>query len=195
MFLNNEPINTPFTCIFGVEFSYIKKEIKPPKYTDEELYKIFEKPKIKKSKPKQNVKHIPETPVIVYINDSDTTDSDLDTNMTDSDLDTNMTDSDIENVEVNFSRYLKSSIDEEYIRELIYRLYDTNTKFKTRCQTSNGVKIISDIHYDQLGLDYSKHFNLMFLPFTYTSEKPPTYHAYITDDNIVRLTEVIDLLV
>jgi hypothetical protein len=214
-----------FTCIFKAEYEIDNIISEPPKYTDEELFKLFDTPK-KKSNKRNNklvisdavaeqltvfpnrLETIDTNSVISdtesVISDTETIDTNSvisytesvisDTESVISDTESVISDTKTDFIKLSFSRYISSHNDNELIKILLFDLFNSNNNFKNRCNHSKQINILTDIHCDQSGLINSRHFNIKFIPSVLDHHKLSTYHAYIMDDKIVRLTEVFDLL-
>ena len=209
-----------FTCIFKAEYEIDNIISEPPKYTDEELFKLFDTPKKKSNKRKKtqivsnnklvisDAETIDTNSVISYtesvISDTETIDTNSvisytesvisDTESVISDTESVISDTKTDFIKLSFSHYINSHNDNELIKILLFDLFNSNNNFKNRCNLSKQINILTDIHCDQSGLINSRHFNIKFIPSVLDHHKLSTYHAYIMDDKIVRLTKVFDLL-
>lgn len=86
---------------------------------------------------------------------------------------------------------------------MIINCYKTNPKFQEIVDSYDTIKIIKGIHFDQCRSIKSKHFNILF--FTAGKEcnghggrspaASPVYHAYISNNTIVSITAIINMLI
>lgn len=185
---------------------------KPPQYTDDELIALFEDVP---TAPRPTKKKVKQTIAPIVLDSPDT--SSVDTRMTVESLNTD-TES-IESVEsiesfepidliksiesfeqvvhpftVLFHRNLLITDDEkEYLRTLLYGLYDEHTNFYTTMGKFDEIVVIKSIHDDRRKTEWSTHFNI-YLNNTITHERTNSYHAYIHQNRINRMTQLVDLI-
>ena len=95
---------------------------------------------------------------------------------------------------VLFHRSLPITDDEkEHLRTLLYDLYDEHTNFYTTMAKYDEIVVIKSIHDDRRKTEWSTHFNI-YLNNTITHERTNSYHAYIHQNRINRLTQLVDLI-
>ncbi len=187
---------------------------KPPKYTDDELIALFGDVPTGPLPTKKQAKQKLAPPVPTVVLDSSDTDS-MDTSTTaesldtDTDsLDTSTTIASIESIEstesvelvvscpftVLFHRSLRITADEkEYLSTLLYDLYDEYTNFHTTMAKYDEIVVVKSIHDDRRKTEWSTHFNI-YLNNTITHKRTNSYHAYIHQNRINRLTQLVDLI-
>lgn len=84
-------------------------------------------------------------------------------------------------------------IDIPSLKTMIINCYKTNPKFQETADAYENIKIVKGIHFDQCRSIKSRHFNIIF--FTAGKECTPVYHAYISNNTIVSITAIINMLI
>lgn len=79
------------------------------------------------------------------------------------------------------------------IEILIYKLYDTNSNFFNLMKKYNIIRIIKDIHTDRFFLNETLHFNGILINSKNGVSTSPL-HFYISNNKIVNITQVINLI-
>ena len=92
------------------------------------------------------------------------------------------------NIKSFFSVY-----DTKYIKYLIYNLYETNCKFKQLMKNYDTICVVKNLHYDNESIKNSLHFNAYLFNKLETC-KTKSYHFYILNNKIYRITELVDIL-
>ena len=78
--------------------------------------------------------------------------------------------------------------DKIYIYNLLKRLFFENTKFRLLVDKYKKITVVKPLHYDMSNRELTRHFNIKF-PYTQNQ-----YHAYVHNDNITSLTEIINVI-
>lgn len=91
------------------------------------------------------------------------------------------------------------------LKTMLINCYKTNPKFQETADTYENIKIVKGIHFDQCRSIKSRHFNILFFthtkgglgaePRTAGKECTPVYHAYISNNTIVSITAIINMLI
>jgi len=83
--------------------------------------------------------------------------------------------------------------DKMYIRSLIYKLYSKNEKFYLLMDSYNTICIVKNFHYDNEAILHTLHFNA-YLYDNIDMKKTKIYHFYMQNNDIYRITELIDII-
>jgi hypothetical protein len=78
------------------------------------------------------------------------------------------------------------------IISMLLRCYATNPKFQELVQDYDVIKIIKGLHLDQCRTIKSTHFNILL--YTIGKDCSPVYHAYISNNTIVAITVINNIL-
>ena len=93
---------------------------------------------------------------------------------------------------VSFKNYTYFE-NKRYIIWLIENLYRNNAKFQDLMRDYDYIRILQDIHFDRSNDIKSQHFNIQLFN-SETLQKTSVFHTYIWDNEIVSITQLVQMI-